>query len=470
MKDLIIIGGGPGGYVAAIRAAQLGASVTVIEKENLGGTCLNKGCIPTKALFKNAEMIHSVSTMQEFGVNLEGGFTIDIPQIHKRKDEVVFKLVDGVRRILNSYEVETIYGNAEIKDRSTVVVKKPDGEFESLETKNIIIATGATPFIPENMKSEHPSIMTSDEIINFDHIPKSLVIIGGGVIGMEFANIFHAMGTEIHVVERNDRILHRLDSDLSKRLQAYVKKQGMKIYNNASVNELNVMEDGSIEVVGEKKGKELILNCEKVLVAIGRRPNIEGMNLETLGINHSPRGIEVNDNYETNVEGIFAIGDVTGGIMLAHEASHHGIIAAEAAMNKRITHNGSVIPSAIFTSPEVATVGLSEEEAKAKKLDYVTSKFMFGGNGKALAMGDTQGFIKVIANGDTIVGVHIMGLNASDLIHEGVLAVSKGMRIDDITGTVHAHPTMSEGFAEAVMGLKGESIHALAPKKKNPKE
>jgi len=467
MKDVIVIGGGPGGYVAAIRAAQLGATVTVVEKENLGGTCLNKGCIPTKALYKNAEVVHSVSTMKEFGVNIEGGFTIDIPQIHKRKEEVVFKLVDGVRRILNSYEIETIFGEAEIEDRNHVVVHKNDGETEKLETKNIIIATGATPFIPENMKSDNPSIMTSDEIINFDHIPKSLVIIGGGVIGMEFANIFHAMGTEVHVMERNDRILHRLDSDLSKRLQAYVKKQGMKIHNNAVVNELKVKEDGSIEMIGERKGKELTFSCEKVLVAVGRRPNLKGMNLEKLGIHHSPRGIETNENFETNVEGIFAIGDVTGGVMLAHEASHHGIIAAEAAMNKRITHNGSIIPSAIFTSPEVATVGLSEEEAKAKKLDYVTSKFMFGGNGKALAMGDSQGFIKVIANGDTIVGVHIMGLNASDLIHEGVLAVSKGMRIDDITGTVHAHPTMSEGFAEAVLGLKGESIHALASKKKD---
>ncbi len=466
MKDVIVIGGGPGGYVAAIRAAQLGASVTVVEKENLGGTCLNKGCIPTKALYKNAEVVHSVSTMKEFGVNIDGGFTIDIPQIHKRKEEVVFKLVDGVRRILNSYEIETIFGSAEIKDKNQVVVHKNDGETENLETKNIIIATGATPYIPDNMKSDNPNIMTSDEIINFDHIPKSLVIIGGGVIGMEFANIFHAMGTEVHVMERNDRILHRLDSDLSKRLQAHVKKQGMKIHNKAFVKELNSKEDGSIEVVGEEKGKELILNCEKVLVAVGRRPNLKGMNLENLGVNHSLKGIETDDNYETNVEGIFAIGDVLGRVMLAHEASHHGIIAAEAAMNKRITHNGSVIPSAIFTSPEVATVGLTEEEAKAKKMDYVTSKFMFGGNGKALAMGDSHGFIKVIANGDTIVGVHIMGLNASDLIHEGVLAVSRGMRIDDITGTVHAHPTMSEGFAEAVMGLKGDSIHALAPKKK----
>ncbi len=466
MKDIIVIGGGPGGYVAAIRAAQLGATVTVVEKENLGGTCLNKGCIPTKALYKNAEVVHSVSTMKEFGVNIEGGFTIDIPQIHKRKEEVVFKLVDGVRRILDSYDIETIFGSAEIKDRNHVVVHKNDGETESLETKNIIIATGATPFIPENMKSDNPNIMTSDEIINFEHIPKSLVIIGGGVIGMEFANIFHAMGTEVHVMERNARILNRLDSDLSKRLQAYIKKQGMKIHNYASVKALNTKEDGSIEVIGEQKGKELILNTEKVLISVGRRPNLQGMNLEALGVKHSPKGIEINDNYETNVEGIFAIGDVTGGIMLAHEASHHGTIAAEAAMNKRTTRNGSVIPSAIFTSPEVATVGLTEEEAKAKKLDYVTSKFMFGGNGKALAMGDSQGFIKVIANGDTIVGVHIMGLNASDLIHEGVLAVSKGMRIDDITSTVHAHPTMSEGFAEAVLGLKGVSIHALASKKK----
>lgn len=466
MKDVIVIGGGPGGYVAAIRAAQLGADVTVIEKENLGGTCLNKGCIPTKALFKNAEAIHSISTMKEFGVNLEGGFTIDVPQIHKRKEEVVFKLVDGVRRILESYEIETVYGQAEIKAQNHVVVRKNDGQTEDLETKNIIIATGATPFIPENMKNDHPSIMTSDEIINFEHIPKSLVIIGGGVIGMEFANIFHAMGTEVHVLERNERILRRLDSDLSKRLQAYVKKQGMKIHNYTSVKELNSKEDGSIEVIGEKKGKELILNCEKVLISVGRKPNLEGMNLDTLGIRYSPKGIEINDNYETNVEGIFAIGDVTGGVMLAHEASHQGIIAAEAVMNKRKTQIGSIIPSCIFTSPEVATVGLSEEEAKAKKMDYVTSKFMFGGNGKALAMGDSQGFIKVIANGDTIVGVHILGLNASDLIHEGVLAVSRGMKIDDITGTVHAHPTLSEGFAEAVLGLKGESIHALASKKK----
>lgn len=466
MKDLIVIGGGPGGYVAAIRAAQLGADVTVIEKENLGGTCLNKGCIPTKALFKNAEAIHSISTMKEFGVNLEGGFTIDIPQIHQRKEEVVFKLVDGVRRILKSYDIETIYGQAEIKDPNRVLVNKNDGETEIVETKNIIIATGATPFIPEGLKSDNPSIMTSDDIINFDHIPESLTIIGGGVIGMEFANIFQAMGTKITVVEHHDRILYRLDSDLSKRLQAYVKKQGMKIHNNASVEALKTLEDGSIEVTGEKKGKALSINCEKVLISVGRKPNYEGMNLDALGITYSRRGIQTNDNYETNVEGIYAIGDVTGGVMLAHEASHQGIIAAEAVMNKRKTQIGSIIPSCIFTSPEVATVGLSEEEAKAKKMDYVTSKFMFGGNGKALAMGDSQGFIKVIANGDTIVGVHIMGLNASDLIHEGVLAVSRGMKIDDITGTVHAHPTLSEGFAEAVLGLKGESIHALASKKK----
>ena len=463
MKDIVIIGGGPGGYVAAIRAAQLGAKVAVVEKEEYGGTCLNKGCIPTKALFKNAEVIHTMQGLEEFGISIDG-YSIDIEKIHQRKEKVVHQLVDGVKKILASYDVEMIIGKASIKSNKEVLVGMASGEDVILETKNILIATGAVPNVPEEYQMDHPGLMTSDDLINFRKIPESLIVIGGGVIGMEFATIFNAMGTKVEVIERGPRILSRLDSDLSKRLQALLKKKGMIIHNHSTVKEIRKADDGNLIMELDKKGKDVTLNTEKILVSVGRRPQLKGLNLDEMGVKYTKKGIDVDENYETNVEGIYAIGDVIGRTMLAHEASHQGIIAAEAVLNRRITKEGTVIPSCIFTYPEVATVGLSEEEAKAKKLDYRTSKFMFGGNGKALAMGDTDGFIKVVANGDTIVGVHIMGHNASDLIHEGILAVSRGMRIDDITGTVHAHPTLSEGFAEAVLGLKGESIHAMASK------
>lgn len=463
-KDIVIIGGGPGGYTAAIRAAQLGASVLLVEAENLGGTCLNKGCIPTKALYKNAQLINELNTAAEFGIKLDG-YTIDFNEIMQRKQRIVDRLKEGIAQLIKANSIEMVYGKASLVSKETIKVIDTQGNETMISTKNIIIATGSVPVKPPITGINLPGVMTSDEILFRDDIPKSLVIIGGGVIGIEFAGIFNALGSQVTVVEFLPRILANMDSEISKKLVLALKKKGISIETETKVMQISKDKDAFRLLTEGKKGENEII-AEAVLVSVGRAPNVECLELELLGVEYGRSGIKVDETYQTNVPGIYAIGDVTGGKMLAHIASEEGIAAVDHIMGLKSHLNYDAVPGCVFSFPEIATVGLSEEEAKEKGIDYTSSKFLFGANGKALTIGEDEGFVKVLAEAETkrIIGVHIMGPHASDLIHEAVLAVGHKMTAADISGVVHAHPTLSEAFMEAALGIDNKAIHML-PKK-----
>lgn len=463
-KDMIIIGGGPGGYVSAIRAAQLGAKVTVIEARELGGTCLNRGCIPTKALYRNAEIIHTLQRAHEFGIKV-GAYELDVDQIHARKQQVVDSLVGGIAQLLKANNVELIQGRGEIKNPQTVVVTSADGSQQEITARHIVIATGSDALIPPIPGADLPGVMTSDEILNFNSIPKRLAIIGGGVIGMEFAGIFNALGSEVTVVEFLPSILARVDSDLTKRLTTSMKKRDIQIHSGTKVTAITPGETGLVVEAEGKKGP-ISFEVDNVLVSVGRSPRVQGLNLDQVGVSYDRKGIKVDDRYMTNVPGIYAIGDVIGGAMLAHVASHQGKAVAETIMGLPANSKHEVVPACIFVSPEIATVGLTEEEAKEQGIAYKVSKFMFGANGKALSLGEPEGLVKVIATAEDsrLLGVHIMGPHASDLIHEGALALSHGMKAKDVSSAIHAHPTLAEAFDEAVAGLDSEAIHMAPPR------
>lgn len=462
-KDVIVIGGGPGGYVAAIRAAQLGKKVALIEKDKFGGTCLNRGCIPTKALYREAEILNTLKRIDEYGISIDS-YKVDVEKIQTRKQGIVDQLVGGIEQLLKANSIEVIKGNASFKDKNTVTASLEDGSTKEITASNIIVAAGSKPAVPPIPGADMAGIYTSEDILSFESIPDSLTIIGGGVIGMEFAGIFNSMGTKVTVVEFLPNILGSVDSDIVKRFQVSAKKKGISINTSCRVTKIERADDG-FKVYAEGKKGEIQIDSEKVLISTGRIPSIEGLNLDNAGIEYDRKGIKADENYETNINGIYAIGDVNGKVMLAHAASYQGIKAAEAINGIHNRAANPVVPGCIFVFPEIATAGITEDEAKAEGIEYKTSKFMFGANGKALTLGESEGFVKVISSSDIIIGVHIMGPHASDLIHEGVLAITNKLGVDAVINTIHAHPTLSESFSEAAAGLKGEAIH-IAPLRK----
>ncbi len=465
-KKVLVIGAGPGGYVAAIHAAQLGAEVTLIEGHKVGGTCLNYGCIPTKTLYKNAEVIHTMSHLSEYGIRLEGDYTLDLPQMMARKEKVVNQLVKGVEQLIEANQITLIRGTARFISDYVIEVTQSDGEIKQLESENIIIATGSKSSVLPIEGTDLEGVLDSKALLEIQTIPKNLTIVGGGVIGMEFAGIFNALGTEVNVIEYADRLLPQIDEELSKRYTATLKRKGIKVHKGTQVVKIEKDLSGGLKVFGKNKKGEVALDSEIVLLSTGRQPAIEKLGLENTQVICHHKGIPVSENFETNIKGIYAIGDVTGQLMLAHVASHQAIKAVDDLMGVNNTTDFKATPSCIFVFPEIATVGLSEEEASAQNITYHKSKFMFAANGKALAIGEGEGFIKVLSDEqDKIIGVHILGPHASDLIHEGTLAINHHMSVKDIADTIHAHPTLSEAFAEASMGILGEAIH-LSPKKK----
>lgn len=465
MRDIVVIGGGPGGYVAAIRGAQLGYKVTLIEKHKIGGTCLNYGCIPTKALYRNAEILNILKDIDEFGISVDN-YSFDVEKIQARKNTVVQQLVGGIEKLLSSNDVEVIEGEASFIDKNTLKVKLPDGNEDEIKADKIIIATGSKAFVPNIEGVELDGVYTSTELLDFKEVPEKLVVAGGGVIGMEMAGIFNAMGSEVTVIHSRKHILKQVDSDVSKRFTSYIKKKGMKVHTLARIAGIE-KKDSKLEVIfNDKKGEQRV-EADAVLLSTGRRPVLHGLSLDAVGINYSDRGIEVDENFMTNIDGVYAIGDVNGKMMLAHEASHQGITAVEHINGIPNKVNYDVVPGCIFVFPEIAVSGVTEEEAKEKGIEYKSSKFLFKANGKALALGESDGFVKVLSDmEDKIIGVQIMGPHASDLIHEGTLAINKGLSVDDIAHTIHAHPTLSEAFMEAVLGLKSMAIHMEPPKKR----
>jgi len=459
---LLVIGAGPGGYVAALKAAQLGAEVTVVEDTEVGGTCLNRGCIPTKALVASAEAIHKAKNLKDFGVDVSGEIIPNLSRIMERKNKVVSTQVKGIRSLFKSWGVTLLEGKGMLLTPGKVEIEKKDGSVEIVEADRIIIATGSKPAQIPIFPFDGEHILSSDDALNIKSIPKSLIIVGAGVIGCEFAFIFRELGTEVTMVEMMPGAISTEDPEISRLLEKELKKKKIKLMTEVKVERVEGQHDGIH--VGLAGGKELV--AEKLLVSIGRSLNTEGIGLEAIGIKKGSRGeIEVNEHMETNIEGIYAIGDVTGGILLAHVASREGIIAAYNAcgIEKKIDY--SVVPAAIFTSPEIASVGLREDQASEKGIDYITGHFQFRALGKAHAMGEISGFVKVIADKgtDRLLGVHIIGPHASDLIHEAAVAIKAGLKVRDIADTIHAHPTLSEGLMEAAEDVHGEAIHVPKP-------
>jgi len=466
--DIAIIGGGPGGYVAAISAAQLGAKVCVIERDQIGGTCLNYGCIPTKALYRNAEVLHTIKNSKYFGVHVDN-YSIDIDIIHERKNSVVESLVMGVEKLLKANGIEVFRGTATFINKNELQVDLSTGESQVLTANNVIVATGSEPSIPNFEGTDLEGVFTSKEMLEFSNIPDNLAIIGGGVIGLEFASVFNALGSKVTVIEYGPSILGHLDKDISKRLSGMLKKSGIDILTNTKVTSISQGND-ILVVTGEGAKSDVLLNADNVLIASGRKPVTRGLNLDGIGVDYTDRGVKIDNHFMTNIDGIYAIGDVNGKMMLAHAASHQGVSAVEHILGHENLVDHETVPGCIFTFPEIASVGITERKAKEDNLEYKVSKFGIGGNGKALTLGESNGFVKVLADmNDKIIGVQILGPHASDLIHEGTLAVSNKMSAKSITQTIHAHPTLSESFHEAVLGLDGKAIHGM-PSMKNKRK
>lgn len=468
MKHILIIGGGPGGYTAAIRAAQLGARVTLIERDHVGGTCLNRGCIPTKTLYRSAEAAHTIHGAADLGLDatLNG---IDGKALKSRCDTVVTQLRGGIEKLIADNAIHLLRGNGAFVDEKTVQVTAEDGSEQRITPDAIIIATGSKPSRLGIPGEDLPGVITSDELLAMDSIPKSMVVLGGGVISVEFATIYAALGTQVSILIRKAVVLRKLDADIAKRFSTSLRKKGVTLINNAAIQSIEQTQEGRLRVVADGKTGEVAAEAETVLMALGRDPNIEGLGLENTAVRVEKGAVPVDDNLLTNVPGIYAIGDVTGGIMLAHWAAHQGIAAVEHAlglMHEDALKGPTVVPDCTFTFPEISTVGLSEEEARAIYGEGVrTSRFQFAANGKALALGESEGFVKIVASPEgVLVGVHIMGPHASDLIHEGVLALRCGLKASDFRTVIHAHPTLSEAFHEAVLGIVNEAIHVTPPK------
>ena len=461
--SVIVVGGGPGGYVAAIRAAQLGAKVTLVEKQHLGGTCLNIGCIPTKCLLHSAELIEAIRNEgKEIGVEVEG-LKVNFPQIIKHKNDISKQLTGGVAGLLKLNKVKKVDGEASFTAPGKLSVKKPDGTTEEMTADAIILATGSVNSVPPipGIK-ENPNCIDSTGALNLETLPKSMVVIGGGVIGLELACAYAAFGTKITVVEAMASMLPMLDGDLTKIGVEHMKKMGMDFNLECPVQSVESSPVGAKVICKNKAGETVSFEAEKVLVAIGRRANTASLNLEAGGIDNDRGRIIVNDRMQTNIPGVYAIGDcVFGKAQLAHTASVMGEVAAENICGHDAIYDERTNPTCVYIEPEAASVGLTEEQCKAQGIEYKVGKFPMSANGKALILNGGEGLVKIIAGKEygEILGMHIIGPRATDLIAEGALAIAEEMTLDEIISTIHSHPTVTETMREAALHAEKRAIH-----------
>ncbi len=462
-KTIIVIGGGPGGYVAAIRASQLGAKVTLVEREHIGGTCLNIGCIPTKCLLHSAELVSEIKDQgADIGVKVSG-VEVDFPQVIAHKNAISKQLTQGVAGLLKQNKVARVDGEASFTGPKTLSVKKSDGSVEEMTADAIIVATGSInsqPPIPG--LRENPNCIDSTGALSLEKLPKSMVVIGGGVIGLELACAYAAFGTKITVVEALDHMLPMLDGDLTKIGVAHMKKMGMEFNLECPVQAVEASPVGAKVVCKNKAGETVSFEAEKVLVAIGRRANTASLNLEAAGLNNDRGRIIVNDKMETSVPGVYAIGDcVMGYAQLAHTASAMGEVAAENICGVEAHYDEKTNPTCVYMEPEAASVGLTEEQCKAKGIDYKVGKFPLVANGKSLIINGGEGLVKIIADAkyEEVLGMHIIGPRATDLIAEGALALRLEATVDELISTIHSHPTVSESVRECALNVQKRAIH-----------
>lgn len=462
--DVIVIGAGPGGYVAAIRAAQLGANVTVVEKEFLGGTCLNWGCIPSKAMIASAERLHDVKVAGEYGVKVEGEVSLDFEKMSAHRDKTVTTLRGGVGSLLKKNKINHVEGFAKFVDPHTISVEK-DGSSKTLRAKNFILAMGSGVIylqIPGLQGGREDGVWTSDDAVTAPYIPKRMLILGAGAVGVEFAYVFNQFGTKVTVVEMMPRVIPMMDEDLGNELGKIFKRQGVDVRTGASLDKCEKTANGWACHV-TSGGKTEVIEVDVVLLGVGRKAMTDNMNLEKIGLKLHRRGVEVvDDSLRTHVPHIFAIGDVTGRIQLAHVASHEGCVVARNIVKNESKHvDYKSTPNCVYTSPEVASVGLSEGEAKEQGYDVTVGKFAFRGLGKAIATRHTDGFVKVVCDKKygEVLGVHMLGAHVTDMIHEGVTAIKLEATLDVMVDTIHAHPTMAEAVLEAFEDAHGMAIH-----------
>ena len=460
--DVIVIGAGPGGYVSAIRCAQLGLKAAIVEKRFLGGVCLNIGCIPSKALIKNADVAHTLRERgKEFGFSFDN-LKLDYSVAYERSRKVSDRLTRGVGFLMKKHKIDVHMGAAKLIAKDTVQVTPEEGEVETLKAKNIIIATGSHTFTIPSVELDGEKVIDYETAILRKELPKSATIIGGGAIGVEFATIWNAYGVDLTIVEMLDHLLPLEDEEVSTEIEKAYKKRGIKVMTKSEVQSVEKTKDGTKVTVQTKDGEEAI-ESDLTLVAIGFRPNSKGLGLEDVGVKLSERGfIEIDERMETNVKGIYAIGDVTGKLLLAHVASAMGIIAAEnIAGVETVTLNYDMMPRATYSFPQTASFGYTEAQAKEMGYEVSVGKFPFQPNGKALGLGDYQGFVKIISDKKygEILGAQLVGPDVSELLPELTLAQRYELTTREIARNVHAHPTLSEAVMEAAEAAEGEAIH-----------
>ncbi len=459
--DLVVVGGGPGGYVCAIRAAQLGFSVACVDENELfGGTCLRVGCIPSKALLESSELYHQAqSGLKQHGVLVEG-VSCDLAAMLRRKSRVVSTLGRGVGGLLKNNNVEAVQGTGKLLGEGKVEVALGKGGTRTLQAKHIVIATGSAPTSLPGVELDEDRIGSSTAALAYEEVPPRLIVIGAGVIGLELGSVWSRLGSQVTVLEYLDRILPGMDGEMAKATQKILAKQGLKFQLGTKVE--------SVKLVGEEvqvhvAGQEEPFVCDRVLVAVGRRPYTDGLGLDEIGVKRDRRGfIEVDDHLQTNVEGVYAIGDVIGGAMLAHKAEEEGVALAE-MLKTGVGHvDYGLIPAVVYTHPEVASVGKTEEELEAEGVPYKVGKFPFAANGRARAVNAMDGMVKILAHAktDRVLGVHILGAHAGDLLTESVVAMNFGASSEDLARICHAHPTMSEATKEAALAVDGRALHS----------
>jgi dihydrolipoamide dehydrogenase len=458
--DLAVIGSGPGGYVAALRAAQRGARVVLVEKEQLGGTCLNRGCIPTKTLVRDAEVYRDAVSGQ-YALRCDAPIQVDFVRLMARKRQVVGTFVDGVAHLLAAQKVTVVRGTATLAGERRIAVQTVDGLVE-IEAGHVILATGSVPASVPITGVDLPGVLTSRELLEIDHLPESMVVIGASTVGLEFACLLHALGTRVTVLGRQS-FLRDAEPQLAKRFRSMLTRQGIEVHVGLEFTAIERADNGQLRVTFERRGSQAA-EGEIVLLSTGRSPYTVGLGLELVGVQLRGRAIAVDSHLQTSVPGIYAIGDCIGGMMLAHVASYEAEVAVDNILGEPREVDYRVVPNCIFTMPEIAGVGLTEEQAKEQRLSFAVARFPFSVNGRAMALGETEGQVRILsetgANGPgRILGVHIMGPRASDLIAEAALAMQLNATAADIARTIHAHPTVPEALMEAAMNQGAGAIH-----------
>ncbi|PAE24338.1 MULTISPECIES: dihydrolipoyl dehydrogenase [Bacillaceae] len=467
--DLVILGGGTGGYVAAIRASQLGLKTAIVEKGKLGGTCLHKGCIPSKALLRSAEVFATAKHSEDFGV-MTSDVSINFGKVQERKNKIVDQLHKGVQHLMKQGKIDVFEGTGRILGPSifspmpgTISVEMNNGdENEMLIPKNVIVATGSRPRTLPGLDIDGKLVMTSDEALALEEVPSSIIIVGGGVIGIEWASMLSDFGADVTVIEYADRIIPTEDKEISKEMQRLMKKKGVKIVTGAKVLPETLQKGEGVTISAEVKGSQKEFTAEKLLVSVGRQANTEGIGIENTDIQIEKGFIAANEYFQTKESHIYAIGDVIGGLQLAHVASHEGIVAVEHIAGQDPSPiDYSLVSKCIYSSPEAASVGLTEDEAKEKGHNVKTGKFSFRAIGKALVFGESDGFVKIVADQDSddILGVHMIGPHVTDMISEAGLARVLDATPWEVAHTIHPHPTLSEAIGEAALAVDGKAIH-----------